>query len=124
MKPGEKVICIKDNPGRNCPIRKGDIVVIQEILKCTCGEIILDLGINLPKCSTETICGTCSKTLSKINWYQHANRFRPLNDRFCHDELINSIIEEKQDAEPAIQEQPEPEVAIGQDRAIKEGGES
>jgi len=99
MKVGDRVVCVQGHYDPKCNLVKGREYIIYATRKCPCGGIGFDVGI----IGTSRIgnCLICSSDFIKDVgvWIVSSTRFRPIQYNSAHDELIESIVEEKADVE-------------------------
>ena len=97
MKVGDRVVCVRGHVDPKCDLKKDEIYYIDNFKKCGCGTGAFNVGIMLPDDYTMSRCTICgSPTISRIWWLQ-SNRFAPIQYNSATDELLNSIVEERQE---------------------------
>lgn len=90
---GQKVVSLKTvSNGFGQSITEGTIYLVDGIHECTCGQVMLDVGIKSISDKAEGRC-TCGRVTRKPICWANARLFAPLNDWQLADELVAGLIE-------------------------------
>ena len=104
MKPGDRVVCISTNTHMHRGVLykgsvKGKIYTITDAFGCSCGARMLNIGIFVPNGAYQTCL--CNKRYRNQGcWLHDAKRFVPLTWNDCRAELIEEIMDVKEEVEP------------------------
>lgn len=78
MEVGNRVICI-DASGKSSSLTKGREYIIHDLSRCSCGELMIDIGLSSPR-GVKCYCGCIVSVKGDIDWCR-VKRFRKVEEK-------------------------------------------